>query len=155
MAASSRNWVDRDRPRRRAFWAAMDAPLIGLDLLDPSSLAESFARTPKLEETIFTAGEIAYCRSQHKTIESFAARWAAKEAVVKALGIDGFEPTEIEVLRGGAEVGLQLHGEVLARAEELGVEVSISMTHISGVAGAVALARPRGKADRHSGSSPG
>jgi holo-[acyl-carrier protein] synthase len=49
------------------------------------------------------------------------------------------EPRDVEVLAGGADVGVRLHGAALARAQELGVEVAISMTHSRGLAGAVAV----------------
>lgn len=119
-------------------------PLVGIDLVEPGRIADRVGRTPKLADELFTAAEREYCEACADPAEHFAARFAAKEAVVKALGIDGFEPKEIEVLKGGAEVGLKLHGEVLARAEALGVEVSISMSHIASLAGAVAVARPLG-----------
>lgn len=94
---------------------------------------------------LFLPGEIAYAQDQSDPAQSLASRYAAKEAVVKALGIDGWDPLEIEVLGGGENTGLLLHGAVKGRADELGVEVSISMTHLASIAGAVALASPKGR----------
>jgi holo-[acyl-carrier protein] synthase len=118
-------------------------PLIGIDLLEPARLRKSFDRTPDLRTTLFLAGELQYCDAQAEPFEHLAARFCAKEAVVKALGLDGWEPLEIEVLEGGERCALVLHGAVAARAEELGVTVTVSLTHLAGVAGAVALALPR------------
>jgi holo-[acyl-carrier protein] synthase len=117
-------------------------PLIGIDLLEPARLQASLERTPELRATLFLPGELAYCEGQAKPLEHLAARFCAKEAVVKALGIDGWDPEEIEVLAGGECCSLALHGAVAARAEELGVAVSVSLTHLAGIAGAVALAVP-------------
>jgi holo-[acyl-carrier protein] synthase len=59
--------------------------------------------------------------------------------VTKALGLDGFRPREVEVLAGGEQVALALHGAAAARAAQLGVEVRISLTHSRVTAGAVAV----------------
>ena len=52
-----------------------------------------------------------------------------------------FAPLDIEVLGGGADVGLALHGAARERAQELGVEVGVSLTHSRGMAAAVAVLR--------------
>ena len=118
-------------------------PLIGLDLVEPERLRERLERTPGLEHELFLAGELSYCRQQPEPALHLAARFAAKEAVVKALGIDGFDPLEIEVVAGGEQTELLLHGDVAGRAAALRVEVKISLTHLPAIAGAVALATPR------------
>ena len=61
--------------------------------------------------------------------------------MTKALGLAAMAPLEVEVLAGGADVSLRLHGATRARAEQLGVEVAISLTHSHGLAGAVAVLR--------------
>jgi holo-[acyl-carrier protein] synthase len=116
--------------------------MIGIDLTDPRRLADRLQRTPALAEELFRPGERAYAASQANPSENLAARFAAKEAVVKALGLDGFDPLDIEVVDGGERCSLALHGAVAERAGELGVEVTISLTHLESVAGAVALAQP-------------
>lgn len=118
------------------------APLIGIDLVEPDRLAERMERTPTLAASLFTPGELAYSEAQAHPAEHLAARFCAKEAVVKALGMDGFDPLDVEIVAGGAEVGLDLHGTALARAAELNVTVSISMSHLGSVAAAVAQATP-------------
>jgi holo-[acyl-carrier protein] synthase len=119
----------------------MGAPLVGIDLLEPERLGARIERNPDLREELFLPGELRYADAQHDPKKHLAARLAAKEAVVKALGIDGWDPLEIEVTGGGNETGLALHGAVHGRAAELGVEVAISMSHVDSMAAAVAIAR--------------
>lgn len=113
-----------------------------MDLVEPRRLRDRLDRTKGLDRTLFTEGELAYCLAQPEPAEHLAGRFSAKEAVVKALGIDGFDPLDIEVVGGGADVQLELHGAVAAAAVDLQVSVSISMTHLASLAGAVAIARP-------------
>jgi holo-[acyl-carrier protein] synthase len=91
---------------------------------------------------LFTPGEMEYCDSQSDPAEHLAARFCAKEAVVKALGLDGWDPVDIEVVGGGNNLELRLHGDTLRRAQDLGLHVTISMSHLPGMAVAVALATP-------------
>jgi holo-[acyl-carrier protein] synthase len=120
----------------------MDAPLIGIDLVEPERLLMSLRRTPKLADRLFHPGELAYCEHQSAPERHLAARFSAKEAVTKALGINGFAPLDVEVVGGAAQCTVRLHGQAAKTADDLGVEVTISLTHLAGVAGAVALARP-------------
>jgi holo-[acyl-carrier protein] synthase len=124
----------------------VDPPMIGIDLTDPRRLADRLGRSPALAKELFHAGERAYAKAQPEPIECLAARFAAKEAVIKALGIDGFDPLDVEILEGGERCAVRLHGNVAERAEELGVAVTVSLTHLDSMAGAVALARPRRQA---------
>lgn len=120
----------------------MKAPLIGIDLLEPERLSERLSRNPALREELFLPGELAYADAQHDPNKHLAARLSAKEAVVKALGIDGWDPLDIEVTGGGEHAGLLLHGVVHEQAAALAVEVTISMSHLDSIAAAVAMARP-------------
>lgn len=121
-------------------------PLIGIDLVDPARLQARLERTNGLEGELFHPGEVGYCRRQTDPYQHLAARLAAKEAVVKALGIDGWDPLEIEVVGGDERTTVRLHGDIAKRAKALGVDVTISLTHLPVLAAAVALARPRGSA---------
>lgn len=116
-------------------------PLIGIDIVEPGRLAQRLERTPALAAELFHAGERAYAATQPYPSENLAARFAAKEAVSKALGLDGFEPLDVEVLAGGEQCSVVLHGEAAERARELGVVVTISLTHLASLTAAVALAR--------------
>lgn len=120
----------------------MDAPMIGIDLVEPDRLARMLEENPELREDLFHASEIAYAEAQADPMQSLASRYAAKEAVVKALGMDGWDPLDVEILDGAERTGLRLHDQARSRADELAVEVTISMTHVGAMAGAVALARP-------------
>lgn len=120
----------------------MKAPLVGIDLVEPGRLRARLQRNPALREELFLAGELAYADVQHDPYKHLAARLSAKEAVIKALGIDGWDPLDIEVTGGGESAELLLHGVVRTRAAELGVEVTISMSHLDSMAAAVAMARP-------------
>jgi holo-[acyl-carrier protein] synthase len=114
-------------------------PAVGLDLLEIERIERALQRRPGLARRLFTDGELAYANSRARPGQHLAARFAAKEAVTKALGLKALVPHDIEVLGGGAGVGLRLHGAARARAEELAVEVAISLTHSRGLAGAVAV----------------
>jgi holo-[acyl-carrier protein] synthase len=112
---------------------------VGLDLLEIERLERALDRRPRLADRLFTEGERAYAASRPRPGQHLAARFCAKEAVTKALGLGVFRPLDIEVLAGGENVKLQLHGAAAARAEELGVEVRVSLTHSKTTAGAVAV----------------
>lgn len=112
---------------------------MGLDLLEIDRLERALARRPGLAGRLFTDGERVYAASRPRPGQHLAARFCAKEAVTKALGLDVLHPRDIEVLSGGAAVGLRLHGPVADRARELGAEVRLSLTHTRTTAGAVAV----------------
>ncbi|MGA2469882.1 MAG: holo-ACP synthase [Solirubrobacteraceae bacterium] len=114
---------------------------VGLDLLEIERIERALERRPGLATRLFTDGELSYARSRGRPGQHLAARFCAKEAVTKALGLAVMVPREIEVLGGGEAVALRLHGTARARADELGVEVAISLTHSRDLAGAVAVLR--------------
>jgi holo-[acyl-carrier protein] synthase len=113
---------------------------VGLDLLEIERMEAALARRPGLAHKLFTEGERTYAASRARPAQHLAARFCAKEAVTKALGLDVFSPQLIEVSGGGStDVGVVLHGAVAARAAELGVRVEVSLTHTRAMAGAVAV----------------
>ena len=67
-----------------------------------------------------------------------AARFCAKEAVAKALGLTAWSFRDVEVVATAAAPQVRLTGSAAARAEELGVTASVSLTHTASTAGAVA-----------------
>ncbi len=112
---------------------------VGLDLLEVERMEAALARRPGLAHRLFTDGERTYAASRARPAQHLAARFCAKEAVTKALGLGVFWPQLIEVAGGGSkDVSVLLHGEVADRARELGKRVEVSMTHTRGMAGAVA-----------------
>lgn len=93
----------------------MATPYIGMDLVETGRLADRLARTQTLADELFHEGEQAYAADQTRPIEHLAARFAAKEAVIKALGMDGFDPLDIEVIDGGERCDVRLRGAVAQR----------------------------------------
>lgn len=103
---------------------------VGTDVVEIDRFAASLERRPRLAERCFTPAEAAYCRSKPFPPQHFAARFAAKEAVGKALGIGMTRWREVEVVRGRGAPSIALHGRYAERARQLGVtRVHISLTH--------------------------
>jgi holo-[acyl-carrier protein] synthase len=115
---------------------------IGLDLLEIARLERALERRPRLAERLFTDGERAYAAARARPGQHLAARFCAKEAVAKALGLEAWSWRDIEVVATQAAPIVALHGAVAARAAELGVEVRISLTHTGSEAAAVAIIAP-------------
>ena len=109
---------------------------VGIDVVDLERFAESLARTPGLSERLFTSGEAT------RGMASLAARFAAKEALAKALGAPGnlaWHDAEVVSEDSGRPVFL-MRGTVAARAKELGaVHVHLSLSHDAGIASAVVV----------------
>ena len=114
----------------------------GIDLTEIDRIQKSIERFgARFLDRIFTPAEQEYCLRKRRSAESFAARFAAKEAGAKALGTGishGVGWLELEVVREpSGKPGLQLSGRAAERAARLGVaRVSLSLTH----SGALALA---------------
>ncbi len=110
---------------------------VGVDVVDVDRLARALARTPGLQGRLFTDGE------RDRPVESLAARFAAKEAVAKALGAPGglrWRDAEVVQLDSGRPV-LRLHGGVAQEAEAQGISRwHLSLSHDGGVATAVVVA---------------
>ncbi len=114
---------------------------IGIDLLEIERLEGALARRPGLALRLFTASERSYAQGRPRPAQHLAARFCAKEAVAKALGLDAWSWQDVEVVHGptGAPE-VKLGGAAARRANELDVEVTISLTHTRLTAGAVAVA---------------
>lgn len=109
---------------------------VGIDVVDVDRFAKSLERTPNLRERLFTAEE------RTRPVASLAARFAAKEAIAKALGAPvGLAWHDAEVV--SEETGrprFELRGTVAARAEALGAtHVHVSLSHDAGIASAVVV----------------
>jgi holo-[acyl-carrier protein] synthase len=109
---------------------------VGIDLIEIERIERALERRPRLAERLFTDGELAYARGRARPGRHLAARFAAKEAVIKALGA-GVPPREIEVV-GGKPPRLELHGRAAEAAG--GSEIAISLTHSRDTAAAIAVA---------------
>jgi len=114
---------------------------VGLDLLDIARLEQALERRPRLAARLFSDAELAYAGAHARPGQHLAARFCAKEAVTKALGLDVLRPLEIEVVRDAAgRPSVALAGIAAARARELGTTVLVTLTHTAVTAGAVAVA---------------
>jgi holo-[acyl-carrier protein] synthase len=103
---------------------------VGVDVVEIDRFAAALERRPRLAERCFTPDEAAYCASRAYPPQHFAARFAAKEAVGKALGIGMTRWREVEVVRGRGAPSIRLHGRYAARAEQLKAgRVHVSLTH--------------------------
>jgi holo-[acyl-carrier protein] synthase len=130
---------------------------VGVDIVEVARVERALTRTPSLVDRLFSPAEKRYCVSGVRPYERFAARFAAREAAAKALGV-GFrevDPLDFEVtLDKAGRPHMELTGAALARAQELGVtEVAISLSHTHGnaIANAVAVtpaARPKQEEQR-------
>jgi holo-[acyl-carrier protein] synthase len=114
---------------------------VGIDLLDIERLERALARRPGLAERLFTEAERADAAARKRPGRHLAARFCAKEAVAKALGLTVWSFRDVEVLGRGGPPELRLAGRAAEKARELGVEVVVSLTHTDATAGAVALTR--------------
>jgi holo-[acyl-carrier protein] synthase len=116
---------------------------IGTDLIEISRIRRSLDRYAGFRERCFTEAEQAYCESRANPAESYAGRFAGKEAVGKALGFGvarAFAWKEIEIV-GRPKPAVRLSGRVAAVAERHGVRaIDLSMTHSRELAQAVAVA---------------
>jgi holo-[acyl-carrier protein] synthase len=117
---------------------------IGVDLVEVDRMRVALERTPTLADRLFTEAERAYATAARDPAERFAARFAAKEAVLKALGVGlgAAEWHDIEVVR--AESGapaLRITGRALALADAAGVtRWLLTLTHTHRTAEAIAVA---------------
>jgi holo-[acyl-carrier protein] synthase len=105
---------------------------IGVDLVDVQRVERLLSRRSTFAQRVFTPSEVAYCQRQASPAESFAARWAAREACRKALGgirRMRWHDVRVEHAASGAP-RVELRGTSQARAESLGVSsVMLALSH--------------------------
>jgi len=113
---------------------------LGVDLIEIPRIARALARYPGFRERCFTEAERAYCDAKPNPPQHYAARFAGKEAVGKALGSGvRFTWREIEIA-GRPKPGVALSGATKAWAERVGAgRIELSMTHSRELAQAVCL----------------
>jgi holo-[acyl-carrier protein] synthase len=112
---------------------------VGIDLLEIERLERALERRPRLAQRLFSDAEREYAAAMARPGQHLAARFCAKEAVAKALGLTAWSFRDVEVI-AGEPPAVELSGAAAARATELGVTVSVSLTHTRGQAAAVAIA---------------
>jgi len=118
---------------------------LGVDIVEIDRMRDALERRPRMKERLFSEEERAYCEKRNKPEIHYAMRFAAKEAVLKALGTGfaGMSFRDVEVVRDerGRPVP-RLSGRAAEVAEAAGVvemHLSLSFTHVNAVASAVAI----------------
>jgi holo-[acyl-carrier protein] synthase len=113
---------------------------IGVDLIEIARVERALARYPGFRERVFTPDERDYCESRPNPVQHYAARFAGKEAVGKALGCGvRFTWREIDI-RGRPKPGVHLSGSTRAWAERIRAgAVDLSMTHSRELAAAICV----------------
>jgi holo-[acyl-carrier protein] synthase len=123
--------------------AAAAIPGIGIDLIEVERIERALARRPRLAERLFTAHELEYSLARARPGRHLAARFAAKEAALKALGLGGMRMGQVEVQGGGdGPPSLRLSGDAATVAERERVRLSVSITHSREIAAAAVTAAP-------------
>jgi holo-[acyl-carrier protein] synthase len=126
---------------------------IGVDLAEVDRIRDALERPTtgeRFRSRVFTPGEQAYCERRRGKYESYAARFAAKEAMMKALGRGWSREvswTEIEITReSGGRPMIRLHGRTAAYAGRLGIRrISLALTHTADTAMAEVIAEDGGQ----------
>jgi holo-[acyl-carrier protein] synthase len=125
---------------------------LGVDIVEIARMRAALERRPRMKERLFSEEERAYCESRNKPEIHYAMRFAAKEAVLKALGtgFSGMRFRDVEVVRDErGRPAPKLSGRAVEVAEAAGVvevHLSLSFTHENAGASAVAITermRPR------------
>ncbi|MDE0846319.1 MAG: holo-[acyl-carrier protein] synthase [Candidatus Poriferisodalaceae bacterium] len=123
----------------------MDAVIgIGLDVVDVERMRTVLSRRAAIKERLFTRSEQHYAEASIDSVQRFAARFAAKEAVMKALGVGlgsvKFRDIEVVKLDSGKPT-LELHGQAAVLADLAGIRKwHLSMSHTALVAEAIVVA---------------
>lgn len=107
---------------------------IGTDIASVMRIQQSVEKNPRFAEKLFTPLEQAYCEARGSKYQSYAARFAAKEAVMKAFGTGWSERVHwknIEVIKEGDKApAIRLHEDTLELANELGIrQIHLSLSH--------------------------
>ncbi|MDH4197928.1 MAG: holo-ACP synthase [Candidatus Aminicenantes bacterium] len=116
----------------------------GTDIIEVQRVEEKLLRTGGLKGKLFTPTEIAYCEARHRPALHYAARFAAKEAFLKAMGTGwsgGHKFSEIEVVNNAlGKPELFVHGKVKEFCEAHDVAaMEVSLTHVKDFASAVVV----------------
>jgi holo-[acyl-carrier protein] synthase len=118
---------------------------VGVDIVSVERMTRLVDENGGIEERVFTPRELAYCETRGRPTQHLAARFAGKEAVLKALGTGlgrRMRWTEVEIVNGsGGRPEVHLHGAVAEHADRHGVtDVDVSLSHSAGLALAQAIA---------------
>lgn len=110
----------------------------GIDIVDVARFGANLERTPALRDRLLTPAE------QSLPLESMAARFAAKEALIKALGgSSDFRFVDVEVPRGDGRPEFVLSGDIAGAMDAAGITLHLSLSHDGGMAVASVIAESR------------
>ena len=115
---------------------------VGIDLVDIARLERALAQRPRLAERLFTEAERQYAEAKASPGRHLAARFCAKEAVIKALALEHWAFHEVEVVATESAPEVRLSGGAAERAGQLAARPVVSLTHTDTTAGAVAMLVP-------------
>ena len=120
-------------------------PGIGVDVVDVERMKFALVRTPRIRQRLFTEREISYCEKFRFAERHYAGRWAAKEAVTKALGCGLIQWNGVEVIRRRRRAPtIRIFGKIEKFANMIGIreeELQISIAHSELSAVAVCVVR--------------
>ena len=120
-------------------------PGVGVDVVDVERMKFALDRTPRIRQRLFTEDEIAYCEKFRFAERHYAGRWAAKEAVTKALGCGLIQWNGVEVIRRPRRApSVRIFGKIQGFADMVGVrqeDLFVSITHSELSAVAVCVVR--------------
>ena len=120
-------------------------PGIGVDIVDVERMKFALVRTPRIRQRLFTEREISYCEKFRFAERHYAGRWAAKEAVTKALGCGLIQWNGVEVIRRRRRAPtIRIFGKIEKFANMIGIreeELQISIAHSELSAVAVCVVR--------------
>jgi len=132
-------------------------PGVGVDVVDVDRMKFALERTPRIRQRLFTEAEIAYCEKFRFAERHYAGRWAAKEAVTKALGCGLIQWNGVEVIRRRRQAPtVRIFGKIERFANMVGIrqeELQISITHSELSAVAVCVVRPVDPVDQVPGEN--
>lgn len=117
---------------------------IGTDMIEVERVAAKIGKESGFREFVFSTKEIEYCESKPNKFEHYAARFAAKEAFLKAIGTgwaNGTAFSEIEIFNNeNGKPEIMLHGETAITLASMGnKKISVSLSHLKTIASAVVI----------------
>lgn len=117
---------------------------IGTDIIEVERIERQLEKNTGLKEKLFTSDEIAYCETKKNKAQHYAARFAAKEAFLKAIGTgwrDGLQFNEVEVTND--QLGkplIVLYGKTKDFVAEINItNIQVSLTHIRDMVNAIVI----------------
>jgi holo-[acyl-carrier protein] synthase len=113
---------------------------IGIDVIEIDRFERALERRPRLRERLFSPSEVRYAEDRARPAQHLAARFCAKEAVAKSLGLEGWSFDDVEIV-AGQPPSVRLAGRAEERARDLRVSVLVSLTHDRRTAAALACAQ--------------